>query len=106
MTPAEAVAFLITGDAAGAAALPAFEDSGLWDPSLIHFPTSRPAATELAESTGAAMGVAVKPGGTRVLQPVTNRFFYWLRATTLETRRLAFWWLNRMVTSPIRCKKR
>ena len=100
MSPAEAVALLIRGDAAGAAALPAFEESGLWDPSLTQFPTSRPAATELAERSGSAMGVQVKPGGARVLQPVTNRFFYWLRATTLETRRLAFWWLNRMVTSP------
>ncbi len=45
------------------------------------------------------MGVRVKPGGKRPLQPVTNRFFYWLRATTLETRRLGFWWLERMVTT-------
>jgi hypothetical protein len=64
------------------------------------FPVSRPAATRLAEETGAAMGVRVKPGGSRPLQPVTNRFFYWLRATALETRRLAFWWLDRMVRTP------
>ncbi len=100
MTPERAVADLVNGDAEGARALPPFDESGLWDPSLIQFPTSRPAATELAERTGAAMGVRVKPGGARPLQPVTNRFFYWLRATTLETRRLAFWWLDRMVRSP------
>lgn len=100
LTPEAAVDALIAGDPAGAAALPAFEESGLWDPSLTVFPTSRPAATELAEREGQAMGVAVKPGGNRPLQPVTNRFFYWLRATTLETRRLAFWWLDRMVRSP------
>lgn len=79
--------------------LPEFEPSGFWDPSLIHFPPSRPAATELAEKTGQAMGVMVKPGGDRPLQPVTDRFFYWLRATTLETRRLGFWWLDRMLRS-------
>ena len=32
-------------------------------------------------------GLAVKPSGARKLQPVANRFFYWLRASTLETRR-------------------
>ena len=79
--------------------LPAFEESGFWDPSLKNFPVSRPAATSLAERTGEAMGVRVKPGGARPLQPVTNRFFYWLRATVLETRRLAFWWVDRMVTT-------
>lgn len=98
MTPAEAVALMIRGEGQ-AGELPAFEESGFWDPSLTEFPVSRPAATELAERTGEAMGVKVKPGGTRPLQPVTNRFFYWLRATTLETRRIAFWWLDRMVRS-------
>ncbi len=98
MTPAAAVALMIRGEAQ-ADDLPAFEESGFWDPSLTRFPVSRPAATELAERSGEAMGVRAKPGGARPLQPVTNRFFYWLRATTLETRRLAFWWLNRMVRS-------
>ena len=96
MTPEVAVALMIRGEAAPDD-LPPFDESGFWDPSLVDFPVSRPAATELAERTGAAMGVRVKPGGARPLQPVTNRFFYWLRATTLETRRVAFWWLDRMV---------
>lgn len=98
MTPSDAVNLLIRGEAQ-ADDLPAFEESGFWDPSLTQFPVSRPAATELAERTGQAMGVRVKPGGARPLQPVTSRFFYWLRATTLETRRVAFWWLDRMVRS-------
>ncbi len=104
MTPAEAVDHLLTGAADDD--LPPFEESGFWDPSLTHFPPSRPAATELAERTGTAMGVNVKPGGNRPLQPVTNRFFYWLRATTLETRRLSFWWLGRMLLTrhPLREK--
>ena len=90
MTPEAAVASLVDYHAIPDT-LPPFEESGIWDPSLTKFPVSRPAATELAEREGAAMGVAVKPRGTRPLQPVTNRFFYWLRATVLETRRLAFW---------------
>jgi len=98
MTPREAVdAMLQGGDTRN---LPEFVESGLWDPTLKNFPPSRPAATELAERTGEAMGVKVKPGGLRPLQPVTDRFFYWLRATILETRRLAFWWIDRMVRSP------
>jgi len=106
MTPQAAVDFLIRGEVGATEDLDAFEESGFWDPSLAVFPTSRPAATELAERNGAAMGVMVKPGGSRRLQPVTNRFFYWLRATTLETRRIAFWWLDRMLRSrhPLREK--
>lgn len=99
MSPEAAVASLVDYAAVDNAHLPEFEESGFWEPSFKDFPVSRPAATELAEQTGMAMGVAVKPGGDRPLQPVTNRFFYWLRATVLETRRLAFWWLDRMVTT-------
>jgi hypothetical protein len=97
MTPEQAVASLVHYAELDNSHLLPFEESGLWDPTLTHFPVSRPAATSLAERTGQAMGVRVKPGGARPLQPVTNRFFYWLRATVLETRRLAFWWLERMV---------
>ncbi|QQR38523.1 DUF1800 domain-containing protein [Devosia rhizoryzae] len=99
MSPQEAVASLVDYAAIDNSFLREFEESGFWEPSFKDFPVSRPAATELAEQTGMAMGVAVKPGGDRPLQPVTNRFFYWLRATVLETRRLAFWWLDRMVTT-------
>ena len=52
-----------------------------------------------AERTGEALGVQVKPEGERRLQPVVDRFFYWLRATVLETRRLANWWADRMVAT-------
>ena len=76
-----------------------FEHSGVYDPSLTPFPPTRPAATRLAAETGAAMGVAVKPSGPRKLQPVADRFFYWLRASALETRRVANWWGDRMVAT-------
>jgi hypothetical protein len=80
-----------------------FVESGLWDPSLDKFPESRPEATDRAEREGSSMGTAVKPGGKRPVQPVSDRFFYWLRATMLETRRLGYWWANRMLqtTHPV-----
>ncbi|MDB5473681.1 MAG: hypothetical protein JWP99_984 [Devosia sp.] len=99
MSPGDAVASLVDYAAVDNSHLPTFEESGFWEASFAAFPVSRPAATEIAERNGAAMGVRIKPAGDRPLQPVTNRFFYWLRATVLETRRLAFWWLDRMVTS-------
>jgi hypothetical protein len=80
-----------------------FIESGLWDPSLNGFPDSRPEATDRAEEHGASMGVVTKPAGNRPVQPVSDRFFYWLRATMLETRRLGYWWANRMLqtTHPV-----
>ena len=74
-----------------------FVESGLWDPTLNGFPESRPEATDRAASDGVSMGVETKPAGNRPVQPVSDRFFYWLRATMLETRRLGYWWANRML---------
>ena len=74
-----------------------FVESGLWDPALNGFPESRPEATDRAIKNGLSMGIDVKPSGKRPLQPVSDRFFYWLRATMLETRRLGYWWANRML---------
>ncbi|HLQ90266.1 MAG TPA: DUF1800 domain-containing protein [Xanthobacteraceae bacterium] len=99
MTPEAAVASLTEYRAIANDHLAPFERSDVWDPSLRDFPVSRVAATELAEKTGQAMGVRIKPSGERRLQPVVDRFFYWLRATVLETRRLAYWWADRMVAT-------
>jgi uncharacterized protein (DUF1800 family) len=79
--------------------LPPFDHSGVHDPGLEPFPASRPAATDLAKQSGESMGVKVKPQGNRRLQPVANKFFYWLRASRLETHRLSYWWANRMLTT-------
>ena len=76
-----------------------FDESGIFDSSLDPFPATRPAATDLAKEKGEALGVKVKPAGNRRLQPVVNRFFYWLRASRLETQRLGNWWANRMLTT-------
>jgi uncharacterized protein (DUF1800 family) len=80
-----------------------FVESGLWDPALNGFPESRPEATDRAAAHGVSMGVETKPAGNRRVQPVSDRFFYWLRATMLETRRLGYWWANRMLqtTHPV-----
>jgi hypothetical protein len=74
-----------------------FVESGLWDPTLNVFPESRPEATDRAIKSGTSMGVDNKPSGKRPIQPASDRFFYWLRATMLETRRLGYWWANRML---------
>jgi uncharacterized protein (DUF1800 family) len=76
-----------------------FQHSGIFDPELDPFPASRPASTMLAKKQGHALGVQVKTGGNRPLQPVVNKFFYWLRASRLETDRVAYWWANRMLAS-------
>src|SRR5215470_7971220 len=99
MTPEQAVASLLDYRAIPNDHLGPFDPSGVWDPSLRDFPPSRPAATERAEKTGESLGMRVKPAGERRLQPVVDRFFYWLRATVLETRRLAHWWADRMVAT-------
>ena len=99
MSPAQAVQSLVDYQSVENRHLKPFEPSHVYDPSLQPFPESRPAATRLAERTGEAMGVKVKPTGDRKLQPVVNRFFYWLRATALETRRIANWWADRMVAT-------
>ena len=79
--------------------LPAFDHSGAHEAGLEPFPASRPAATDLAKETGESMGVKVKPAGNRRLQPVADKFFYWLRASRLETHRVAYWWANRMLAT-------
>ena len=76
-----------------------FDHSGVHDPGIEPFPASRPAATNLAKKNGEAIGVRVKPTGNRRLQPVVDRFFYWLRASRLETHRVNYWWANRMLSS-------
>jgi len=81
------------------AALPEFDHSGVFEPGLEDFPASRPATTNLAKTQGIALGIEVKPGGNRPIQPVVNQFFYWLRASRLETDRVAYWWANRMLTT-------
>ena len=100
MTPAQAVARLVRFEGTVASRLPPFEHSGVHDPGLEPFPPSRPAVTDLAKQKGEALGIKVKATGNRRLQPIVDEFFYWLRASVLETNRVAYWWANRMVSSP------
>ncbi len=100
MTPREAVRRLVYFEGAPEADLPEFDHSGVFEEGLDPFPSSRPATTELARGQGHALGVEVKPGGDRPLQPVVNKFFYWLRASRLETDRVGYWWADRMLRSP------
>jgi len=103
MTARQAVRYLVYFEGVDAQAIeaqPAFEESGIFEAGLDPFPPSRPATTELAKASGEALGVKVKTSGNRPLQPVVNKFFYWLRASRLETDRVAYWWANRMLSSP------
>ncbi len=100
LTPAQAVARLVHFEGVPAGNLPPFEHSGIHDPGLEPFPPSRPAVTDMAKAKGEALGIKVKAGGNRPLQPIVDEFFYWLRASALETDRVAYWWANRMVASP------
>jgi uncharacterized protein (DUF1800 family) len=97
LTPQAAVKQLVYGQSIQA--LPAFDPSPIDAPGMDPFPPSRPATTEAAKRNGRALGIEVKPEGSRRMQPVTNQFFYWLRASQLETGRLGQWWANRMVAS-------
>ena len=99
MTPAQAVHHLVHYQDVDNSQLAPFEHSGVHDAGLEPFPPSRPATTDLARDQGEALGVKVKPGGNRRMQPVVNRFFYWLRASRLETNRAAYWWGDRMLNT-------
>jgi hypothetical protein len=100
MTPAQAIARVVRYEGTDISHLPPFDPSNIRDPGLEPFPPSRPAVTNLAKKNGEALGIKVKPGGNRPLQPIVDEFFYWLRASVLETNRVAYWWANRMLTSP------
>ena len=86
--------------------LPPFDHSGVFDEGLDPFPPSRPATTAMAKANGEALGIKVKPEGNRPVQPVVNKFFYWLRASRLETDRVAYWWAERMLVSPTPLKEK
>ena len=98
LTPEQAVQSLVEYDSLRNDHLEPFAHSGFWDDTLTYFPPSRPAATQLAMRNGESMGIRVKPEHVnRHMQPVSDRFFYWLRATQLETRRVGYWWAERML---------
>jgi uncharacterized protein (DUF1800 family) len=100
MTPAQAVARLVRFEGTDDSQLPPFDADAIHDAGLEPFPPSRPALTDAAKKNGEALGIKVKPAGSRRLQPVVNEFFYWLRASMLETNRVGYWWANRMLNSP------
>lgn len=101
LTPQQAVDRLVKFQGTDDSHLAPFDPSDIHDPGLEPFPPSRPAVTDEAKKNGEALGIKVKPEGTsRRLQPIVNEFFYWLRASQLETNRVAYWWANRMLTSP------
>jgi hypothetical protein len=99
MTPEQAVQWLVQYQAVENDHLLPFDESGIFDPPVEPFPKSRADAVRIARATGEAMGVKPKPSGDRPLQPVVDRFFYWLRADRLEVWRAQQWWAKRMLTT-------
>lgn len=100
LTPQQAVDSLVEYQRIDNPAARAFEESGVWDPGMDPFPPSRAEAVRLAREHGGALGVKTLPAGSpRRLQPVVDKFFYGLRANSIETQRLGVWWANRMLTT-------
>jgi len=97
MTPEAAVRWLVQYQKVDNSHLPPFDESGIFDPSIEPFPKSREDVVRIAREKGEAMGVKVKSGGDRPLQPIVNRFFYWLRADVMEMHRAGQWWAERML---------
>ena len=95
--PRAAVTALVRPAPGDVAAVGTFEPSGIPDAGIDPFPESRPLATDTAKARGEAIGVQVKPAGNRRLQPVVDKFFFWLRASALECNRIDYWWANRML---------
>jgi hypothetical protein len=100
MTPDQAVSVLVNYEAIPNSALKPFDESGIWDKGMDPFPASRAEAVRIGREKGEALGVKVlPPGSERRLQPVVDKFFYGLRANSVETQRLGVWWANRMLTT-------
>ncbi len=89
LSPQQAVDYLVHFKGVPKTQLPKFEHSGIFEEGIDPFPASRPATTAQAEKTGEALGIKVKASGNRPQQPIVNQFFYWLRASRLETHRIA-----------------
>ncbi len=96
LSPRQAVGFLL-GDS-GVRTQDPFIHSGIFEVGIDPFPSSRPATTELAKKNGEALGIKVN-NSPRPMQAIVNQFFYWLRASRLETDRVAYWWANQMLKS-------
>ena len=100
MTPQQAVDTLVEYARVDNSALKPFDESGIWDRGMDPVPPSRADAVRQARDHGEALGVKALPEGSpRRLQPVVDKFFYGLRANSIETQRLGVWWATRMLTS-------
>lgn len=99
LTPQQAIDELVDYESIGSDLRP-FDESVIWDPGMDPFPPSRAEAVRIARERGEGLGVRVLPeGAQRRLQPVVDKFFYSLRANSIETQRLGLWWANRMLTT-------
>ena len=100
LSPQRAVDSLVDYESIDNSASKPFDESGVWDRGMDPFPPSRAEAVRLARAHGEALGVRTLPAGSpRRIQPVVDKFFYGLRANTIETQRLGVSWAERMLTT-------
>jgi uncharacterized protein (DUF1800 family) len=100
LTPQQAIDRLVDYEGVDSSTARPFEESGVWDRGMDPFPPSRADAVRQARERGEALGVRALPEGSpRRLQPIVDKFFYGLRANSIETQRLSVWWANRMLTT-------
>ena len=99
-TPQQTVDWLVDYSAIDNSRLKPFDESGIWDAGMDPFPASRAEAVRISRERGEALGVKALPAGSpRRLQPIVQKFFYGLRANSVETERLGLWWANRMLST-------
>ena len=92
-----AVAVVFTEFFQGNGHLADFDHSGIFPAGMVEVPRRRAQAVRGARRNGETLGLKVKPGGSRPLQPVVNPLFSGLNANRLEIYRLSRWWDKRMV---------
>jgi uncharacterized protein (DUF1800 family) len=61
--------------------------------------SGEPRRRRLVANAAKRSAFAPARGLPRRLQPVVDKFFYGLRANSIETQRLGVWWANRMLTT-------
>ncbi len=103
MSPQAAVNYLVDYQSIENSHLPAFEESGIYDPGMMEDVDTHYAAftDELRKAfkTGSAYGVSPNPSGPRRYQPVVDMLYYHGFSNAAEWRRATIWWANRMLNT-------
>ena len=102
MTPEQAVEYLVNYEGIENSHLPAFEESGIYDPAMLpDVDTHLNFVDALKKSYVAGEAYGVKPNhdGNRRLQPIVDVLYYRLFSNPAEWNRASIWWANRMLNT-------